>query len=260
LTPMLSSRFLRPGLHGHRPGRRRLLDAFERVYDAVLAAYERSLAWVMEHRRAAMAVSGATLVGTVVLLQISPKGFIPSEDTGRISSVTETAQGTSYDAMVAHQQAAVAVAAKDPNVAAVLSFVGMGGGVSTNNQGRLVMRLKPRNQRPSADQVLRGLSKKLSGIPGIYVFLQNPPSSNIGGRSTKSLYQYSIQGADLGDLYATGNTMLGKMRSLSMLADVNSDLQITNPQVSITIDRDRASSLGVTAEQIQTALYNAYGS
>ena len=260
LTPMLSSRFLKPGLHGHGAGHNRLFNAFERGYEAVLGAYQRSLAWVMEHRPATLAVSVLTLIGTVILFRASPKGFIPSEDNGRLSAVTETAQGTSFQSMVAHQQAAANLLAKDPSVVGVLSNVGQGGGVSTNNQGRLSVQLTPRGTRPSSDVVMRRLARKLADLPGITVYLQNPPPINVGGRSGKSQYQYSLQGANLADLYRGSDALLARMRALPMLTDVSSDLQITNPQVSVTIDRDRASALGVTADQIQTALYDAYGS
>jgi HAE1 family hydrophobic/amphiphilic exporter-1 len=265
LTPMLSSRFLKSGLHSHSDpvaaGRKRsVFDLFERGYEASLSLYQRTLGWAMQHRRTTMVFSLLTLIGTGVLFRLVPKGFLPNEDQGRISGVTETAQGTSYDALVSHQKEVAAILQKDPSVEAILSFVGMGGGVSTNNQGRVSMRLKPREDRPPAEEVQRRLSRAVSGIPGISVFLQMPPSINIGGRPTKSLYQYSIQGSDLNTLYASSNAMLAKMKTIPELIDVTSDLLITNPQVSITIDRDRASALGVTAEQIETALYNAYGS
>ncbi len=260
LTPMLASRFLRHGLHGGQTKRNVIFDTFERGYQGVLTLYTRTLEWTMGHRRAMMVVSLLTLIATIFLFQVVPKGFIPSEDTGRLSSVVETAQGTSYEAMVSHQQAVAALIAKDPHVAKVLSMVGQGGGVSTNNQGRIVMALAPRNQRPNSDEVLRELSRKVASIPGISVFLQNPPPINVGGRSTKSQYQYSVQGSDLATLYAGANAMLAGMQKLNQLTDVTSDLQVTNPQVSISIDRERASALGVTASQIETSLYNAYGS
>ncbi len=259
LTPMLSSRFLRPGLHGAQ-GHGRLFGAFERGYGVVLRAYERSLAWVMDHRRLAMGVSLATLIATVVLFRLVPKGFIPSEDTGRLTATTETAQGTSYDAMVAHQERVAAIVRKDTNVAVFSSNVGSGGPVSTGNQGRLVFTLKPRGERPPVDQIMRELTARLNRVPGINVYLQNPPPINVGGRFSKSQYQYSIQGADLTELYDAGNRMLARMQRMPELTDVTSDLQITNPQVAVTIDRDRASALGVSASQIQTALYDAYGS
>ncbi|HEV8198326.1 MAG TPA: efflux RND transporter permease subunit [Gemmatimonadales bacterium] len=260
LTPMLSSRFLRPGLHSGSGKRNVLFDGFERGYQGALSVYTRSLDWVMEHRPATMVISLATLVGTILLFRIVPKGFIPSEDTGRLTAVTETAQGTSYEAMVSHQQTVANILAKDSNVAKILSSVGQGGGVSTNNQGRISMSLAPRNKRPSSDELLRILARKVSSVPGISVFLQNPPPINVGGRSTKSQYQYSVQGSDLPTLYAGANAMLAGMQKMPQLADVTSDLQITNPQVSITIDRERASALGVSASQIETSLYNAYGS
>ncbi|MEO8451392.1 MAG: efflux RND transporter permease subunit, partial [Gemmatimonadota bacterium] len=261
LTPMLASRFLKPGLHGHSAKRNRLFDGFERLYERVLSGYERTLAWAMDHRRATMAFSFVTLLATIVLFRVIPKGFMPAEDIGRISAITEMAQGTSYDALVAHQKVLADIIQKDSSVLKTLSNIGQGGSaLITGNQGRIIIRLKPLGERPGVDQIMKDLGRKLSGVAGISIFLQNPPSIRIGGRTTKSQYQYSIQGADLSLLYSSANAMLAKMKTLPALADVTSDLQVANPQVSVSIDRDRAASLGVTAEQIESALYNAYGS
>src|SRR6185312_7348304 len=153
--------------------------------------YERSLGWVMRHRGLALLFSLATLIGTLVLGHVVPKGFIPSEDTGQLSGTTETAEGTSYDAMVTHQRAAAAIVQEDPNVEGFMSAVGAGGRSGTVNQGRLFIHLKPRDQRAlSADQVARSFTGKLSTVPGMRVFITNPPVINIGGRSAKSLYQF----------------------------------------------------------------------
>ena len=252
LTPMLCSRFLRPaGTEQHG----RFYLATERGYQRVLEAYRRSLEWVMAHRRATLVFSGGILVATVGLFGIIPKGFLPSEDTGQVFGITETPEGTSFDAMVTHQQAVADVIRHDPNTEAFMSTVTVG------NQGRIMIHLKPRAQRPqSADQVIQELGPKLAAIPGIQVFLQNPPPIRIGGRLTKSLYQFTLQGSDITELFAASNDVTARLQKLPMLQDVTSDLQIKNPEVSVEIDRDRAAALGVTAEQIEQALYDAYGS
>jgi HAE1 family hydrophobic/amphiphilic exporter-1 len=257
LTPMLCSRFLKP----HREQRHgRIYLATERVYQRALAGYERSLAWVMDRRPLALVFSLLILMGTVVLGRLVPKGFIPSEDQGQLYGTTEAAEGTSYDAMVKHQQVAAAIVQEDPNVAGFMSSVGAGGRAATVNQGRLFIHLKPRGQRAlDADGVVRELSGKLANIPGMRVFLQNPPVINIGGRSSKSLYQFTLQGADIPALYQGAADLEARLHSLTQLTDVTSDLQIRNPQVDVSINRDRAASLGITVEQIESALYNAYG-
>ncbi|MES3035504.1 MAG: efflux RND transporter permease subunit [Gemmatimonadota bacterium] len=262
LIPMLCARFLKGGSHGEQEIHNRLFDLFERGYEAVLRFYERTLRWAMGHRRSVMAFSAVTLVATVFLYQMVPKGFIPSEDTGRVRSSTETAQGTSFDAMVEHQQRAAERVRQNPYVDAVLSNIGTGSGNSTGlpNQGRLTVRLKPRGERPPADEMVRMLSKETSDIPGMSVYWQNTPIIQLGGRTAKALYQYTLQGADLEALYPAAQALETKLKTLPTLTDVSTDLQIRNPQATLTIDRDHASRLGVTAEQIEQALYNAYGS
>ena len=262
LIPMLCARFLKGGAHGEQEIHNPVFDAFERGYEWVLHKYERSLRWAMAHRRSVMAFSALILVGTGVLFQLVPKGFIPSEDTGRIRSATETAQGTSFDAMKTHQEAAAALIRKNPYVDAVLSNIGTGSGNSAGlaNQGRLTVRLKPRNQRPDAETMVRMLSKETSDIPGMSVYWQNTPIIQLGGRTAKALYQYTLQGADLDALYPAAQALEAKMRTLPALSDISTDLLIKSPQASISIDRDHAARLGVTAEQIEQALYNAYGS
>ncbi len=253
LTPMLCSRFLQPPREAHHG---RFYEASERVYERVLHGYENSLAWVMERRPAALGFSVLILAATVVLFAVVPKGFLPSEDNSQIFGTTETVQGTSFDDLVQHQQQVMAVLQQDPNVDATMSFLG-GGQI---NQGRVFMQLKARSQRDmSVDQLIRYFNRKLAGIPGIQVFLQNPPPIQIGGRRTKSLYQFTLQSPDTA-LYAYSSRLLTQLQQVPSLINVTSDLQISNPQATVTINRDRAAALGVTAEQIEEALYNAYGS
>jgi len=255
LTPMLASRFLKPPSHEHG----RLFNASERVYNRILARYESSLGWVMIHRFAAMVFSLAILVGTVILFKLVPTGFIPTQDTGQIIATTEAAQGTSFPEMVRHQQQVAAIVAKDPNIAGFMSAVGGGGGGGSGNQGRIIMGLKPHGERLSADEIVAELRPKLSGIPGMNVFMQVPPAIQIGARNSKSQYQYTLQSPDIALLDSAAKRMEARMRTIPQIQDVTSDLQIANPQVNVQIDRDRAASLGVTAQQIEAALYDAYG-
>jgi hydrophobic/amphiphilic exporter-1 (mainly G- bacteria), HAE1 family len=257
LTPMMCSRFLPPE---HDTNRGRLSRAFEGAFTRTLKFYTRTLAWTMDHRRAALAFGAAILVGTVALFMIVPKGFIPSEDTGQISGSTQTIEGTSFESMVAHQRQVAAIILKDPAVAGFMSSVGGGGGTGGTNQGRVFVRLKPRSQRPSADDVIHRLQPKLAVVPGIRVFLQNPPLVRVGGRGASSLYQFTLQSNDVDALYPAAQQLEFKMRSEPELEDVSSDLLIKNPQIGVSIDRDRAAALGVTPEQIEEALYDAYGS
>jgi HAE1 family hydrophobic/amphiphilic exporter-1 len=256
LTPMLASRFLRPPSHEHG----RWFNASERVYERILHAYERSLDWVMGHRFGALVFSLAVLVATVVLFRLVPTGFIPSQDTGQIVATTEAAQGTSFQDMVRYQQQVTAIVARDTNLSGFMSAVGAGGPNGAANQGRIFMGLKPANERLKADEIVDELRPRLSGIPGVNVFMQVPPAIQIGARSAKSLYQFTMQGTDIATLYPAAQKMEARMRGLSQVQDVTSDLQISNPQVNVQIDRNRAGALGVTAGQIENALYDAYGS
>jgi len=253
LTPMLCSRFLRPPKEEHHG---RWYEATERVYRRGLGWYQRSLAWVMDRRPLALVFSAGILVATAVLFVVVPKGFIPTEDTGQIQGTTETLEGSSYENMRDHQQAVADILTHDPNVAHFMSSVGGG----TMNQGRLSIRLKPRNQRLPADQVARELNPKLNSVPGVRTYLQVPASIRIGGRPTKTQYQFTLQSADIDALYDNAAKLERALRGIPTLQDVTTDLQIKNPQVSVRIDRDRATSLGVTVQQIEQALYDAYGS
>jgi HAE1 family hydrophobic/amphiphilic exporter-1 len=254
LTPMLGSRFLKGGHKQHG----KFYNATERVYNGALTKYLSSLNWVMGHRGLALGVSGLILIGTVWLGILVPKGFIPSEDTAQLRGTTEATEGTSWDRMFELQQTAMAIVQRDPNIEGFMSSVG--GGRGSVNQGRFFIHLKPQSERTlTADEVARALSGKLGAVPGLRVFFSNPPPISIGGRQTKSLYQYTIQGPDIAELYKTAGELETKLRQLPQLRDVTTDLQIKNPEVRVTIDRERASAYGLTVQQVQQALYNAYG-
>ena len=255
LTPMLCSRFLkatREARHG------RFYEVSERVYERVLRTYEDSLGWVMQRRAAALAFSALILVATAALFVVVPKGFLPSEDSSQIFGTTETVQGTSYDDLVRHQLQVMAILQQDTaNVDGMMSFLG-GGQI---NQGRVFLQLKPRSQRRlSVDELIRVYNAKLAGIPGIQVFLQNPPPIRIGGRLSKSQYQFTLQSPDIHALYDNSKQLETKLRELPGLVNVTTDLQISSPQATVAINRDRAAALGVTAQQVEQALYEAYGS
>jgi HAE1 family hydrophobic/amphiphilic exporter-1 len=258
LTPMLSSRFLRPHAHDEKHGR--VYNVTEAGYQWLLTRYETTLHWVMGHRRTTMLFSLGILAGTIVLFVVIPKGFIPSQDTGSTFATTETAQGTSFADLVEHQKQVAAIVAADTNVAGFMSAVGGGGSISSTNQGRLFIGLKPRDQRLGVDDIIKELRPQLAKVPGIVVYMQNPPAIQIGGRVSKSLYQFAMQSSEVETLYPAALALVDSMRKSNLLQDVTSDLQLGNPQASVEIDRERASSLGVTAQQIELALYNAYGS
>jgi HAE1 family hydrophobic/amphiphilic exporter-1 len=255
LTPMLCSRFLKPPAESHG----RLYRASERVFEAMLSGYRRTLQMVLRHPMATLVVFVATLVGTAGLFMVISKGFIPDEDTGQIFAFTEGAQDISFDSMLAHQQEAAAIVLKQPYVDSFMSSIGASNTSVVPNTGRLFIRLKPRKERPDVDVIIQELRAKLTGIPGFTVYPQKLPTIRIGGNLTKAAYQYTLQDADTAILYKWSPTLLDKIRGLPGFLDVNSDLQVTSPQVLVEIDRDRASAMGVTAAQIEGALNNAYG-
>ncbi|ACC79772.1 efflux RND transporter permease subunit [Nostoc punctiforme] len=239
---------------------RRLYNFSENVFNVILGGYDWSLKKSLKYHRTTMVISGAILVATVYLFIIVPKGFVPNADVGQITATTQASEDISFDEMVKHQQAVAAIAYRDPNVDSINSSVGAGGPNASANAGRLLIELKPRDERRlSADEVVQELRPKLSGVPGIKVFLQNPPAINVGGQQTKAQYQFTLQSPNIQELYQYAPALEEKLRSLSDLQDVNSDLQIKNPQVKVDINRDQASALGLTANQIETALSNAYG-
>lgn len=258
LTPMLCSRFIRPQA-AVRHGRLYLLT--ERFFEGMLHTYKRTLKLVLNYRGIVLAVTVVLTIVTGFLFTKIPTGFLPSEDTGQIFAFTEAAQGISFEDMVKHQKELAAIVAEDPNIAAFMSAVGASGISVANNAGRMFMRLKPRSERElSADEIIQELRLKVSQVPGIMMFMQNLPAIRIGGQLTKSQYQFTLQSPDTGELYRSAMELEDKMRALPQLQDVTSDLQINNPQVNIDINRDKASALGVTAQQIEDALYYAYGS
>jgi HAE1 family hydrophobic/amphiphilic exporter-1 len=253
LTPMLCSRLLKPE-KGKTHGR--LYNYTESLFDGALHAYERSLAWVMRRRPLMIAFSVLILVLTAGLWQIIPKGLFPPDDTGSLNGTTEAAQGTSFQEMVRLQRIAMARLEKDTNIMSFTSSAGGGGG--STNQGSLNVTLKPLGQRPSADVMVQELTRRMSGIPGLSVFFSNPPVIRIGGRSSKTLYQFTLRGSDISTLYSEAAKFLYVLQAEPMLTGVTSDLLNTSPILNVKIDRQRALAFGVTPSAIENALANAY--
>ncbi len=257
LTPMLCSRFLRPPSaqkHG------RVYAASERFFQRMLNTYDWSLKRVLRHRLATLVVSLLLVVATVYLFVRIPKGFLPSEDSGFIVGFTQAQQGISIKAMREHQQAVVAIVNRDPNVLTTFSLAGAGFAGFAGNSGIFFVNLKPHPERTlSTDEAIARLRPKLFSLPGIVAFMQNPPPIEIGGRLTKSPYQFTLQSPDTQELYRDAAKLEAEMSTLPGLQDVTSDLEIANPQVNVEIDRAKAAALGVTAYQVEDALSTAYG-
>ncbi len=251
LTPMLCSRFLKPP-HSEKHGR--FYNATERMFDAWLNAYAWSLRQTIRFKGTTMIVSAATLAATIYLFTIVPTGFIPSVDTGALSGQVETVQGIGFDQSVKHHLEIMDILNNDPNVAAYTVNVGGMGG------GRLDVELKPRNQRSlTADQIIDELRPKLARVPGVRAFLTNPPAIRIGGMQSRSQYQFTLQSPDTDELYRAAPEFEAKLRQVEGLEDISSDLQIRTPQLTVDIDREQVSTLGLNVDQVQSALNSAYG-
>ena len=257
LTPMMCSRILKPHAaekHGH------LFMLSERGFEAAKRGYAGSLRWTLRHRRFTMVAFLGIIVITTWLFVQMPKGFLPSEDSGQLFCFTEAPEDISFEAMAKLHTQVADIIRKDPNVEAVMSFIGTSGFNSALNIGRITITLKPLNQRKPAEEIIRELRPKINSVLGIKAFVQNVPTIRIGGRLTKSPYQYVLQGANTEELYHWVPIIEAKLKTLPTLIDVSSDLQIKRPQVTVEINREKASALGVSVQQIELALNNAYGS
>jgi HAE1 family hydrophobic/amphiphilic exporter-1 len=253
LTPMLCSRFLKPIKHDQKHGG--FYNAIERSFQWTSDLYERTLKISLRHRFTVLVIAFAMVGLTGWLLVIVPKGFIPTDDQGIVRANMEAAEDISFDAMVKHERAVAAIVFKNPAVESFSMFTG-----DTFNKGRLTMHLVPRDKRPSADVVAQQLRTATAAVPGIRTVFSVPPSINLGGRRSAALYQFTLYGTNLEELYSTAPEFMQKVRGITGLQDVTSDLQIKNPQIFVDIDRDKAGTLGITAQQIEDTLYNAFGS
>jgi HAE1 family hydrophobic/amphiphilic exporter-1 len=260
LTPMLASRFLRPP-HATRHGW--LYNAFEAVFESGRRFYGATLRGCLRFRAATMALSIVLLGVTVYLFTIVPKGFLPNEDTGRFNINTEAAEGISFDDMVRHQLQLAEIVMAEPDIAGVSHNVGLVGNNATGgvNAGRFFVELTPRDQRSrSVEDVIASLRPKLAQVPGIRAFPVNPPAINLGGGGNRPIYQFTLQDADTTELYKWAPVLEQRVREIPGVLDVNSDLRLNTPQVSVEMDRDKLSALGLSASQVENALRNAYAS
>ncbi len=278
LTPMLCSRILKAfghQKHGDGEGAEadgtsalpapavqhgKFWEVTERGYEWLVGGYRWTLQVALENRGLTLAICGVLFLVTIALFYIIPKGFIPNDDTAQIVGYTEAAEGISFTEMSRHQEQIVDLIRQNPNVVGVLSTVGQSDVSAASNSGNILIILKPVNQRHTdVEAIIEDLRPKLASVPGMRIYLQNPPLVQVGGQVTKSPYQLTLQGPDRDELYSKANELLAKLAKLPQLLDVTSDIQTKNPQLDVDIDRDKASAVGVTAQQIEDALNDAYG-
>jgi multidrug efflux pump len=253
-TPMMCSRLLK-----HKEEHGGLYRASERVFQWILSLYERSLTWVLRHPAPVLLVLLLTIGVNVYLLVIVPKGFFPQQDTGRLAGGIQGAQDASFTAMRQRMARFVDIVKSDPAVANVVAFTGSGGGTTTNT-GRMFISLKPlAERRVSADEIIRRLRRQLATVEGASVFLQATQDLRVGGRGGNAQYQYTIQSENLDDLVKWGPMLLGALRNVSIVTDVNSDQQNSGLQASLDYDRATAERLGITPQDIDSTLYDAFG-
>ncbi len=258
LTPMLCARVL-SGYHGEER-QNFVLRAFERLFEMMLSAYQWSLDHVLRMKSIMLIVTITTLVGTVLLYVFVPKGFFPIEDTGYIIGITDSATDISFPQLSTLQRQVADIVHSDPAVAYVNSTVGAGGPNTVGNSGRMLVALKPRAERDSQPEILARLRQKANVVPGIAIFFQPIQNINLGGKLSKSQYQYTLQSNDTATLYRIAPEMRQKIAQINGLLDVTMDLYVTNPQVTVTVDREKAAVYGVTVDEVRQELYNAFGS
>ncbi|MBS0234065.1 MAG: multidrug efflux RND transporter permease subunit [Proteobacteria bacterium] len=254
LTPMMASRFLKDA-KDQRHGR--LYKVSEKGFDTLLKAYERGLDVVLRHQFVTLLVFFATFALSIYLFVLIPKGFFPQQDTGLITGQSEAAQDISFADMLRHQQVLGDIVRKDPDVAHVAMSIGGG---SALNSGRMYITLKPSGERhATADQIIARLQVQLAKVQGAKLFLQAAQDLNIGGRSSKTQYQFTLQSADINELNTWAPKLLEKMKSLPELRDVASDQQTSGTTLSLTVDRNQAARYGITPDLIDATLYDAFG-
>jgi hydrophobic/amphiphilic exporter-1 (mainly G- bacteria), HAE1 family len=257
LTPMMASRFLKPAAEAHHG---RLYNITERGFDIMLGGYERMLAVAMRHRFLTLLVYFATLGLTIYLFIVIPKGFFPQQDTGLLTGISEAAQDISFADMMKKQEALGEIVAADPAVATVAMAIGAGGSTAAINNGRMYITLKPKDQRnASVFDVIARLRPKLDKVEGAKLFLQAAQDVNVGGRAARTQFQYTLQDANIDELNTWAPKLLDKLKTLPMLRDVATDQQMSGTTLTIDINRDRAARFGLTPQQIDDTLYDAFG-
>ncbi len=258
LTPMMCSRLLEAKADQKKRGR--FYEASERVWDRVITFYSRTLQWVLERQRATLIVAVATLVATILLYVIVPKGFFPVQDTGVIQGISEADESVSFSAMAVRQQALARVILKDPAVESLSSFIGVDGINTTLNSGRILINLKPLEERKiSASEVMRRLQPELAKVDGISLYMQPIQDLTVEDRVSQTQYQYTLEDANGDELNQWTTKLLARMQTLPELRDVATDQQTHGLQARLVIDRVTASRLGITPQAIDNALYDAFG-
>jgi hydrophobic/amphiphilic exporter-1 (mainly G- bacteria), HAE1 family len=258
LTPMLCARVL--GSH-HQESEKQffLLRMFERLFELMLSTYQWTLDRVLAFKSIMLLVTIATFFATIALYVIVPKGFFPTEDTGYVIGITEGATDISFPAISQLQRKVADVVRADPAVAYVNSTVGTGGPNSVGNSGRMLVALKPRKERDDLQSILARLRKNANVVPGLAIYFQPIQNINLGGKLAKSQYQYTLQSNDTATLYRLAPELRDKISQIPGLLDVTTDLYVTNPQVTIEVDREKSAVYGVTVDQVRQELYNAFG-
>jgi multidrug efflux pump len=262
LTPMMCARLLgqAPGGRAPRAGHGRIYQASEQVFAAAIQRYATSLRWVLAHQTATLWVAAGTLVGTILLYVIVPKGFFPVQDTGVILGVSQAPPTVSFAAMAERQRELAKVILRDPAVESLSSFIGVDGINTTMNSGRIQINLQPLEQRMvSAGDVIRRLQPQLNAVQGITLFMQPVQDLTVEDRVSRTQYQYSLEGADADGLRLWASRLVDKLETLPELRDVASDQQNGGLGAAVVIDRDTASRLGVTPQVIDDTLYDAFG-
>ncbi len=257
LTPMLCARVL----NSHHPGEKQnfVLGAFERLFEFLLRTYEWTLDRVLKAKSIMLVVTLSTIAGTIFLYIVVPKGFFPTEDTGYVIGITEGATDVSFPALSKLQRKVAEIVRADPAVAYVNSTVGAGGPNTVGNSGRMLVALKPRKERDSLSEITARLRKTANVVAGISIFFQPIQNINLGGKLSKSQYQYTLQSNDTATLYRVAPELRDKIAKIPGLLDVTTDLYVKNPQVTIEVDREKSAVYGVTVDQVRQELYNAFG-
>src|SRR5665647_858306 len=254
LTPMLCARVLK----GHQVEEKQnfVLRAFERFFEFMLRGYEWTLDRVLAYKSIMLGVTIATIAGTIWLYIVVPKGFFPTEDTGYVLGITDARTDIAYASMTEHQRKVAEIVRRDPAVDYVNSTVGGGGPNSVTNSGRMLVALKPRSERDALPQILARLRRNANVVTGIQIFFQPIQNINLGGKLSKSQYQYTLQSNDTDALYRMAPELRDKIAKIPGLLDVATDLYIKNPQISIEVDREKAAVYGVSVDQVRQELYN----
>jgi HAE1 family hydrophobic/amphiphilic exporter-1 len=260
LTPMLCSRLIKSAKEEHARRHNIFYRISENGFNAIQSGYDRSLRWSMKHRPFIFVLFLISIVATVQMFRIMPQDFLTPEDTGQITAFTDGANGVSFAEMRRHQDEAAKILAQEPNIEGFMSSVGSGGTRGGLNSGSFRIQLKPRSQRTlDVNQIIAELRPQFQRIPGINVVMQNKPPITIGGYVSRAAYQYSLQSVDLNELYNWSQRLQEALEKNPTFADVNSDLDLSTPSVEVAIDRDKAAALGVSTQQIETALGAAFG-